>query len=253
MKFGKAIRAGLNPCNWRGLLRGVVPSLEHAAVFQGREYRTVIDIGANRGQFSLFAANRWPGAEIIAFEPLPDQADWYQAVHGNRATLHRVALGEQRAEMTIHIASRKDSSSLLPLGEKQKKLFAMDEVGEMVVPVEKLDAVLTQETIQQPSLMKIDVQGYEYQVLYGALEILPYFTAVYVELSFVQLYEEQKLSDEVIDLLRAAGFSSVEETNTTHDEKGVKVQSDMLFERNGSFRQCAPLGRSARQKGLQES
>src|SRR3546814_6434587 len=48
---------------------------------------------------------------------------------GDGADLHNIALGNHEDELDIHIASRDDSSSLLPLGEEQKRVFAMEEVS----------------------------------------------------------------------------------------------------------------------------
>lgn len=229
MNFGKAIRAAFVPTYWKGLVRAVVPTTDHGAAFDGLEFASIVDVGGNVGQFSLFASHRWPKAVIHAFEPIPDQADRFAAVHGNRVTLHRCALGEQATTLPIHIASRKDSSSLLPLGKRQKAMFAMDEVGTIDVPVKRLDSVLSSEDLPKPALLKIDVQGFEYEVLRGGGELLRHFSHIYVEASFVELYEGQKLFGEIEKILKAKGFKLAAEFNVSRDTDGEKVQSDLLY------------------------
>src|ERR671919_833196 len=54
-----------------GLRHGVAATIEHAGALAGRSFASVVDIGANRGQFTAFAAGLYPQARIFAFEPLP--------------------------------------------------------------------------------------------------------------------------------------------------------------------------------------
>jgi FkbM family methyltransferase len=232
MNFSKAIRAAFVPAYWKGLIRAVVPTTDHKEAFVGLEFASIVDVGANVGQFSLFASHRWPAATIHAFEPLPDQAERFAAVHGSRVTLHRCALGESPASLPIHVASRKDSSSLLPLGQRQKSMFGMDEVDQIEVPVKRLDAVLKTADLPQASLLKVDVQGFEYEVLRGAGELLRHFSHIYVEASFVELYEGQKLFVEIEEFLGNAGFQESARRNILLDGNDQLVQADVLFLRS---------------------
>jgi FkbM family methyltransferase len=219
----KILRTALRPQFWSAMRMGVVPTLEHQAAFDGLTFGTVIDVGANKGQFSLFSRYLWPQAKIIAFEPQPDQAKIFRGLNIQNADLLDLALGSETSKTQLHIASRKDSSSLLPLGEEQKEIFSMDEVGTIEVDVKRLDQVLTSADLAAPTLMKIDVQGFEYEVLEGATELLPYIDYIYLELSVVELYVGQKLYDEVTKLLSVNGFS---ETN----ENSLKIKKDVQFD-----------------------
>src|SRR5919106_1846196 len=69
-----------------GLRHGVAATIEHAGALAGRSFASVVDIGANRGQFTLFVAGLYPQARIFAFEPLP----------GPYAVLARIAAGHHR-------------------------------------------------------------------------------------------------------------------------------------------------------------
>jgi FkbM family methyltransferase len=227
MNLGKAFRAALHPGYWPAMARVVVPTIEHAPAMASIEPATVIDVGANKGQFSSFAAVRWPKATILAFEPLPRPAARFRRVLGNRATLFDCALGAAEARLEMHVASRDDSSSLLSLGERQKTVFHMDEVATLAVDVQRLDKVLRGQ-VTAPALLKIDVQGYEYEVLQGIGDLTRQIEWIYVETSFVELYTGQRLHDEVAALLRELGYELKLEHNGTID-KGQKVQADVLF------------------------
>lgn len=232
MNIRKAIAAAFVPYYWRALSHAVVPTIEHKLALGNLNPKTVIDIGANKGQFSIFAAQNWPAAQIYAFEPLSEPGAKIAAILNNRVKLHRFALGNAQSQLDIHIASRADSSSLLPLANKQKQLFNMEEVGTIKIPVERLDNILKISDINGPSLMKIDVQGYEYQVLQGASALLPFIDHIFIECSFVELYEGQKLFSEINGMLIESGFEQIGQYNASYDENGDIVQADILF-RNG--------------------
>ena len=232
VNFLKAINAAFVPSYWKGLARAVVPTTEHSKAFAGLSFASLVDVGANVGQFSLFAAHLWPTSTIYAFEPIPDQARRFAALHGQRVQLHRYALGDKSETLALHVASRKDSSSLLPLGRRQKILFNMVEASEIEVPVKRLDEVLTRDLLPKPSLLKIDVQGFEHQVLMGAGRLLEEFSHVFVEVSFIELYENQKLYPDILNLMNESGFSLMGKYNLLKDRDGNDIQADLLFSKN---------------------
>src|SRR5215213_1180187 len=57
-----------------GLRLGVAAAIEHTADYIPCEPATILDVGANRGQYALFALHQYPSAELISFEPLPQAA-----------------------------------------------------------------------------------------------------------------------------------------------------------------------------------
>lgn len=221
------------PAYWPALIKRVAPTIEHRAPLGNFEFSTVLDVGSNKGQFAYFAACQWPEAEIHCFEPLPEPGKRLKDLLGNRVTLHATALGAAVAVADLHVASRADSSSLLPLGSKQKDLFQMEEVGTVRVPVTRLDDVFPR-GLKQQVLLKVDVQGFEYEVLQGAEKLLPIINVIYVEASFTELYAGQKLAADVSELLTAAGFSIHGTYNETYDNAGALVQADQVYINNAS-------------------
>ncbi|WGF87434.1 FkbM family methyltransferase [Marinivivus vitaminiproducens] len=223
-KLAKASRLVLH-APWRHALfaHRVAASIEHAPLAGLIQPLTVLDVGANRGQFALWARSVWCDARVIAFEPLASEAEVFERVLPD-VTLHRVALGEASGNATIHLSARRDSSSLLPIGPEQIRIYqGTEEVGTVTVPVHRLDEIV--EDTVSPTLLKIDVQGYELWTLRGAKRLLADIAWVYVECSTAELYVGQALRSELTSWLGKHGFS---ETATISDRG---VQADVLFSR----------------------
>lgn len=223
----------------RALLRHrVAAGVEHRIVLrQLGEIRTVVDIGANRGQFALAARWCFPSTRIVSFEPLLKPVEVYRSVFANdpNATLHEAAIGPRASETTIHISQRDDSSSLLPIAAAQTSLFpGTSEASTAVIMVGPLSVYIGSEAIEEPALLKLDVQGFELQALAGCEDQLEHFAWVYVECSFIELYEGQAFADEVIAWLRERGFRLRGVYNMAYDGEGCAVQADFLFERSAA-------------------
>lgn len=223
-----------HPRLWQAALLGVAPTIEHASPLSQHDFRSVIDIGANKGQFACFAAVTWPDAHLDCFEPLPNPMRRLErilrAYAPGRSQIHGVACGSEPGIVEMHIASREDSSSLLPLGQMQKSMFQMVERTQASVRVERLDQVVTR-SLARPALLKIDVQGYEYQVLQGATDLLQSIDVIYVEASFIELYSGQRLAPDIAEFLQENGFVHSGQYNTQVDSLGNPIQADFLYRR----------------------
>jgi FkbM family methyltransferase len=234
MNLMKAFKAALRPSYWPALMRIVVPTIEHGPALAGIHPATIIDVGGNKGQFAFFASRRWPSAIMHVFEPLPAPFAKLKTVMAGRATLHRCALGATDTEAEIHIASRADSSSLLPLGEEQSRIFGVESVATLRVPVHRLDTLLSEKNVTAPALLKIDVQGFEYEVLQGMGSLSSLIRWIYLEVSFVELYTGQKLFGELDILLRSLGYKLHSRHNMHRSPDGEEVQADLLYIRDAA-------------------
>jgi FkbM family methyltransferase len=217
------------------LLRyGVAAAVEHGEGLRALTLRTVVDVGANRGQFALFALHTFPAAAIVSLEPLEAPAARFRQVFAKerRVTLHHAALGPQTGQSTMHVSGHDDSSSLLPITATQGQLFrGTNEVRTETVRTGPLSEFLDGDSIEEPALLKLDVQGYELEALRACGELLDRFTYVCAEGSFIELYEGQVLADDLIAWLREHGYDLVHSYGSVSDEHGRKIQEDMLFQR----------------------
>jgi FkbM family methyltransferase len=234
LRIRKLLRGSVSKLGRRALNLGIGATLEHANSFMRGQYRTVVDIGANRGQFALFARGHFPDAKIISFEPLSECSELYERLFSGdpMATLHPLAIGPIERIENIHVTTDKDSSSLLTPGLNQTTIFGSELSGQRPVRVVRLSSAVKPAELEAPALLKIDVQGFELEVLKGCDDMLACFDDVYVEASFMELYKDQALVAEVIDFLREHGFQLRGVFNQFCDRGRGPVQADFLFRRS---------------------
>jgi FkbM family methyltransferase len=232
----KLTRILAQPDYRRPLRHGVAAAVEHEHITLPFTPKTVLDVGANRGQFGLIAAHRWPQADLICFEPLPAAIGVLrQVLPGSKAEVRNVALSDAPGEVDLHISKADDSSSLLPIGKAQAAAFpGTEEVGVVTVRAARLDAEIDAADPKRPVLLKIDVQGGELQVLRGATGLLPHIDAVLVECSFVELYEGQPLAHEIVSFLAEHGLQLYGAGAPSSGSNGRVVQIDLVFARTAA-------------------
>jgi FkbM family methyltransferase len=224
--------AASNPAFWPALARGVMPTVEHMGVLKRLRPQTVIDVGANKGQFSLVAQYLFPTAQIHAFEPLETERRRYQSVVGRPVQMHSVALGAEKGSAEFFIASRADSSSLLAPAKGQQSAYGVGLSSTTIVAVERLENVINPNTLVAPVLLKVDVQGGELGVLQGAEKLLTKVDAIYCEVSFVELYERQPMASAIVSFLDLRGFALRGVFNLSMTKQFGPTQADFLFTRN---------------------
>lgn len=201
---------------------------------QGIVPGTVLDVGANVGQFSTACAEMFPGVRIVAFEPLPEcfaRLSRIAARHPNFSA-RRMALGDRpQAAASFHRNRHSHSSSMLPLAEAHLRSFPEAAVAEIVqVPCSTLDDEIDLARLVPPALLKIDVQGYEEAVLRGGGRTLAGVSWILLETSFKPLYSGERVFAEIAELLGRHGFVFRRPVATLPDPaSGEVLQMDALF------------------------
>jgi FkbM family methyltransferase len=180
-------------------------------LLETRAIDTVIDVGANDGEYGRLLRQRGYRRTIVSFEPLRDEHErLLAAAEGDRQwfVAPRMALGDETREIDINVAGNSCSSSVLPMNERHELAAPQSRyVGVQRVPMRRLDDV------QHPAidggrsiLLKIDTQGFEMPVLLGAPNLLQTICGLQLELSLTPLYAGQVLYLEMIHWLRERGF-----------------------------------------------
>lgn len=217
-----------------GLMHGVAAAVEHEKFLKNNTYNTVIDIGANKGQFALVARKCLPDSKIISFDPLPNTGNIFNAIFKDdiNTIFYNYAIGPNKGKNKIHISQKDDSSSLLRITDLQDKLFpGTAEKSMSTIDIAPLDFFLKENQIESPGLLKLDVQGFEYEALLGCDTLLDSFDSIYCECSFVELYEDQRLVESIISLLQERGFVLKGFYNTSYDKNNIAIQSDFFFKK----------------------
>ncbi|WP_271596475.1 MULTISPECIES: FkbM family methyltransferase [unclassified Bradyrhizobium] len=217
----------------RALKRGVAASIEHRSALEGVPYRTIVDIGANVGQFALFVREQYPEANIFSFEPLEDCWDTFSTIFRSDPNVHlfRCGVGPADTDALMNVTNANDSSSIFAPAPTQVDVFGTKVNTTKKVELRRLATLLREDQIAFPALLKIDVQGFELDVLRGCEELLSSFDTLYVEASYMELYEGQALVGEVIDFLRHRGFEIRGVFNQHVDPTRGPLQADFMFKR----------------------
>jgi FkbM family methyltransferase len=202
---------------------------------QGIRPRTVIDIGANVGQYAVAALKLLPIECIHCFEPQPDCAEQLRRnlLVFPRANVHQIALGDELGTLDFHINSHSHSSSVLRLSPLHQASFphAINK-SVITVQVSTVDTVLGDSQLPDPVLMKIDVQGYESKVLKGASSTLRRVKYVIAETSFKPLYEGELLFRELLKIMEEYGFRFLRPVGWLQNDRTKEyLQMDALFGR----------------------
>jgi FkbM family methyltransferase len=205
---------------------------------QGVIPKSVVDVGANVGQFAVACAKIFPGITVHSFEPLPNCLKQLKrnVLRLGGVLVYPVALGAECGEVTMHVNSHSHSSSILALGERHRRAFPdAREIDDIKVRMSTLDVEMKSLSLEGPVLLKLDVQGYELQVLEGAVETLRTVDYVLLEASLRPLYEGERTFMDVARTMQDRGFEFLRPVGWLDDPNtGEMLQMDALFVRSGA-------------------
>ena len=133
---------------------------------------TVIDIGANKGYFSLLAAKILNGkGRILSFEPEPGNCFWIRKnIEANDykiIKLFQIALSDKEGKADLFLGKTEGAHSLNKSWQSLRS-----EKRAITVETRKLDSILKEENINEVDFIKIDVEGAELEVLIGSQDYL---------------------------------------------------------------------------------
>jgi FkbM family methyltransferase len=163
------------------------------------------------GQYALRLRAVGYAGRIVSFEPLPEaHAELTRRAAADPAwqVAPRMAIGERDGEVEIEVSAESDMSSILPQSALLRRISPTSAVIRRErVPVARLDEIAPAWLPRDDEVvLKIDVQGYEPQVLEGAGALLRTLRGIQLEMSMVPCYEGERGFRETIDYLEAAGF-----------------------------------------------
>jgi FkbM family methyltransferase len=222
---------------WRASRRGIrvdfVAELVDLRDRFGLVPSTVIDVGANRGDFIRAVRFVDPRARVVAFEPIPALHERLRAefeAHG--CEILPYALDAETGRREFFLTAADDLSSLLPpTAELTRSLREGAEATRSTsIPIEarRLDDVLDLSQYPGPVLLKLDVQGGELRALQGARRALEHVACVKLEHHFDRFYEGQSELADLVLLMHQHGFQRVLQINAKVSEARLRW-CDFLF------------------------
>jgi FkbM family methyltransferase len=202
---------------------------------QGIIPRTVIDVGANVGQFAVAAAMVFPNAAIHTFEPDPKSVERLRANTSSlrNVTIYPIGLGDSEGTVELRVNSHSLSSSILQLATAHRAAFPeAREIGTVTVKLSTLDSIFSQIELATPVLLKLDVQGYEAMTLRGGTETLKRVQYAVLEASLKPMYDGEVLFLDLVHMMEGFGCTFLRPIGSlANPATGEVLQMDVLFGR----------------------
>jgi FkbM family methyltransferase len=205
----------------------------------------LFSVGANQGQFDMEVRRLGYKGRIISFEPVREAFELLSRnAQGDPGwtTVH-CALGNSEGHIRIHVANNSYSSSILDMLPSHLESAPHSKyVAEEEVRVQTLDGII--DTYAGPSdsiMLKIDTQGYERNVLAGALRSLPRIRLLQMEMSLLPLYTGEMLMPDMCKWMDELGFALyLLENEFVHPKTGRLLQVNGIFIRKDFQEVLAP-------------
>ena len=197
----------------------------------------IIDVGSNSGQFSKVATHFYPNAQIDAFEPLPNLYPKIEKLFASNKniTTHNLALGNEVGSIKFNKNKYGHISSILEISEENIHYPKQEnDLCQIDVAIQTLDTIFASPSSKKlgKTLLKLDVQGYELEVLKGGTETLKKIDYIIIEANLEKLYKNQPTFSEMNTFLMGKGFElhGMLDFNLGSGNKYIEV--DLLYKKN---------------------
>ena len=185
--------------------KAFIPSLRHldmpARLYhlaaQGLRPGVVYDVGAASGEWARLAHQVWPQARIIGFEPNKREKESLERTKREVPGFDYRLCFLGRESKTVEYHDNDTRTSLMHQAAEGPKTTSM-----MCV----LDELIANGDIPAPDFMKLDVQGFELEVLAGATKAIEGCRAMMLEVSFVPFTPTFPQAAEIIHWMKQRGF-----------------------------------------------
>lgn len=205
---------------------GVLQSIKE----NGFAPQTIVDIGAHVGSWSQLASQIFPMAKFFMIEGNPDhRASLKDSLHqiGQNSEYAILLLGPEERSATTFYKLDTGSSVLPELTSFQRT--------EVTLPMSTLDGFMRGRECRVPILLKLDVQGFELEVLRGGAEVLAQSEVVMMETSLIQYNENAPLFGEVVRFMAQRDFVVFDFCGQLRRETDRALfQTDVVFVREDS-------------------
>ena len=195
---------------------------------RGFDPRFGIDIGAYDGQWTLSFQREFPDCRMLMIEAMEGKADRLRQVsdQSGGAIDYRIAvLGARHGEPVRWIEMDSGSSALEEHSRYPRSATTRT--------LSTLDALLGPDA-PRVDFMKLDVQGYELEVLRGATRVMGQAHAIYMEVSLVPVNDGCPLIHEVLQFMDAHSFRLLDFCSQNRRKDGTLWQTDLMFVRSGT-------------------
>ncbi len=189
--------------------------------------RSVLDIGANKGEWTAAARTVWPNAEYLLIDGNPECWYWLNSIN-ERFSI--ALLSDTEGESEFWYSARLQMCTGASVFREQTDYYSDEYARCVILPTRKLDDLLLREPFD---LIKMDVQGSELRVIRGGVETIRHARALILETSLIEYNKGAPLHEEIIDVLSRHDFYP-KVILGHHTQEGRVIQQDVLFTRGMS-------------------
>jgi FkbM family methyltransferase len=200
----------------------------------------ILDVGANIGDVSIAALKSYHNSRVICFEPVKQTYKLLEQnlmPYSDRVVLFNQALSDENGFGEINLTTFNGANSILPQS-KYHQFFNphVRETGKEKITLVKLDDIAEKFPTQHIDIMKIDVEGYELNVLNGGCKFIrDHVDIIIVEIALMrdQSWNEQAFVD-IFITLKSLEFSLINMIDLYHSDDSCRmlVQMDCIFRKN---------------------
>jgi FkbM family methyltransferase len=186
------------------------------------DVKTIIDVGAAIGSWSLSAKTFWPNSNFVLFEPLQERRDILKNLKANNVNFHVIysAAGNKSGTTKFNVANDLDGS-----GVAQES-----DIKARIVDLTSIDIELKKLKLTGPYIIKLDTHGYEVPILEGCTNILKETKLIVIECYGFQIADHSLLFWEMCGHLDMLGFRLVDIVDIMNRPKdGAFWQCDAFF------------------------
>jgi FkbM family methyltransferase len=191
---------------------------------------TVLDVGANDGDFGRDIRDRGYKGRIISFEPNPVAFHRLKNAIANDPlwSAYQLALGEEDDETLLSIAENDTMSSIKQLTSFGESTGAKV-IDQVTIKIARLETFLQENQVLEKNIfLKIDTQGFEMEVRRGTGHSLNCIKAIQAEISLVHTYADELDWLEILKWMRDRKFEVA--TAICNSSIGAQVREfDFIF------------------------
>lgn len=192
---------------------------------QGVQPRHVFDVGAYRGDFAELCLRTWPQTRVTCFEPLPHMRGRLRELETRpRIKTYQCLLGSTM-DPAVKLHARETASSVLDEHHEAIPTIACEQTTvDRIVELDFAD--------DPPDMLKIDVQGYELEVLKGSEAALGQVRLILAEVNLLDIHRGVPLLSDLVPWLAARGFVAFDVAGLTRRPlDGALWTVDLVFVR----------------------